>query len=252
MKKLCFALLLFGLMPAAFADDDILTVAVASNFQSVAQLISTKFTQQSGEPVRISAGATGMLYAQIVNGAPYDVFLAADAERPRLLEEAGLALQGSRFTYAVGALALWSADTKFKHSDCREVLMQRGFRKLAIANPATAPYGFAAKEVLLALQLYDSVSDRLVLGENVAQTMHFVVTRNATLGLVSAAQLAGELPFETACVWHVPLDLHTPLQQQGVVLARSKMPSVAAEFMSFLRSPDVAAILQSHGYTIPE
>ena len=234
----------------SFADDG-LSVAVASNFQSAAAEIAAGFTRTTKTPVRISAGSTGKLYAQIVNGAPYDVFLAADTARPKLLEDAGLAISGSRVTYAIGELVLWSADASLSDGDCLQALLEGRYRKLAIANPETAPYGLAARAFLESTGVLDAASDRLVLGESVSQTLHFVATGNATLGLVARSQIGAGLPVDTACSWPVPASSHVALDQQGVVLSRSGKPQAATEFMAFLRSTEAAAILERSGYAVP-
>jgi molybdate transport system substrate-binding protein len=240
------------LIPFQALAEDGLTIAVASNFQRTAAAIAAEFSQSTQIPVRISAGSTGRLYAQIVNGAPYDVFLAADSARPKRLEDEGLAATGSRLTYAVGSLLLWSADTTLDEGECLEALKSGSYRRLAIANPLTAPYGLAAQEFLQAANLYDAALSRLVYGENIAQALHFVASGNATLGLVSASQINLDIPVETRCAWEVPRHMHSEIVQQGVVLNASASPEAAMKFMAFLQGPRVAAILKGHGYKAPE
>ena len=240
------------LLPFQSLAEDGLTVAVASNFQRAATSIAAEFSQSTQIPVRISAGSTGKLYAQIVNGAPYDIFLAADSARPKRLEDDGIAVKGSRITYAVGSLLLWSADTTLDEGECLETLKSGSYRRLAIANPLTAPYGLAATEFLQAANLYDDASSRLVYGENVAQALHFVASGNATLGLLAASQIGPDIPVETRCAWAVPRHMHSEIVQQGVVLNASISPDAAMKFMTFLQGPRVAAILKGHGYKAPE
>lgn len=246
------ALLFALLVPLKSLAEDGLTVAVASNFQRTAAAIAAEFSKTTSIPVRISAGSTGKLYAQIVNGAPYDIFLAADSARPKRLEDEGIAAKGSRLTYAVGSLLLWSADTALDEGECLETLNSGSYRRLAIANPLTAPYGLAAQEFLHAAKLYDDASRRLVYGENIAQALHFVVSGNATLGLVAASQINSDIPVETRCAWAVPGHMHSEIVQQGVVLNASIRPDAAMKFMAFLQGPRVAAILKGHGYKAPE
>jgi len=236
---------------SSFANES-LTIAVASNFQVTAKEIAVKFTAVTKIPVRISSGSTGKLYAQIVNGAPYDVFLAADSARPKLLEESGSAVKGSRITYATGALVLWSADRALENKDCFAVLKSGSYRRLAIANPLTAPYGLAAKEFLQAIGVFDEIENRIAYGENISQTLQFVVTDNATLALIAMSQVKGGLPIAASCSWNVPSIMHSALDQQAVLLSGSSNTDAAREFMTFLQSPEVAMILESRGYTVPE
>jgi molybdate transport system substrate-binding protein len=235
----------------SFADES-LTIAVASNFQVTAKEIAAEFTAATQIPTRISAGSTGKLYAQIINGAPFDVFLSADAARPRLLEENGVAVKGSRVTYATGALVLWSADSALENKDCLAALELGSYRRLAIANPLTAPYGNAAKEFLEAAGIFDAVESRIVYGENISQTLQFVVTSNATLGLIALSQVKGGLPVDASCSWNVPSTMHTAIDQQAVLLANSDNADAARRFMTFLQTAHVTALLESRGYTVPE
>ncbi len=235
----------------SFADEN-LTIAVASNFQATVNEIAAEFMAVTKIPVRISSGSTGKLYAQIVNGAPYDVFLAADSARPKLLEEAGAAVKGSRITYATGALVLWSADSALKNKDCLAVLKSGSYRRLAIANPLTAPYGLAAKEFLQAAGLFDEAENRIAYGENISQALQFVVTGNATLGLIAMSQVKGRLPVTASCSWNVPSTMHSALDQQAVLLSGSDNADAARKFMNFLQTTQVAMILEHRGYTVPE
>ena len=155
---------LAGLLPGMLFAADVVTVAVASNFAKTAADVSAAFTRDTGVPVRISHGSTGKLYAQIINGAPFDIFLAADTERAALLEQSGLTVAGSRRTYATGSLVLWSNDERLRGKDCRQMLERGDYRHLALANPATAPYGSAAREFLAGAGLWDSASTRAVYG----------------------------------------------------------------------------------------
>ena len=217
-----------------------------------AKKIADEFTAETQIPVRISAGSTGKLYAQIIHGAPYDIFLAADSARPRLLEQTGVAVRGSRITYATGALVLWSADSALENKDCLAALKSGSYRYLAIANPLTAPYGHAAKEFLEAAGVFDEVESRIVYGENISQTLQFVVTGNATLGLIALSQVEGGLPVVASCSWNVPSTMHTAIDQQAVLLTSSGNADAARRFMSFLQSAQVATLLESRGYAVPE
>ena len=240
------------LLSSVALSDDILTVAVASNFQTTARDIATEFTATTGIPVRLSTGSTGKLYAQIINGAPYDVFLSADAARPQQLEVSRHATAGSRITYAIGSLVLWSADPALQERSCRDALEHGAYTHLAIANPKTAPYGAAAEEFLQGSGLMKAAAGRLVFGENISQTLNFVVTGNATLGVVAASQMANELPVSASCSWRVPSDQHTAILQQAVTIAGSSNIESANSFMGFLQSGEARALLESHGYRVPD
>jgi len=252
MSSLRALLLILVLLPCISQSDDSLTVAVASNFQTTARSIASQFTEATGIPVRLSTGSTGKLYAQIVNGAPFDVFLAADAVRPRRLDDAGQIVPGSRMTYVLGSLLLWSADPSLRAKDCRAALEAGAYSRLAVANPETAPYGLAAKQFLENAGLYDVAKSRLVFGENISQTLNFVATGNATLGLIAASQAATGIPVEATCSWPVPTNLHSELAQQAVVLLSSKNTDAAAQFMRYLRSAEARSLLERHGYRVPE
>jgi molybdate transport system substrate-binding protein len=246
------ALLILIIVPSHSRAEDGLIIAVASNFQRTATAIAAEFSEATQVPVRISSGSTGKLYAQIVNGAPFDIYLAADSARPKRLEDDGIAVQGSRITYAEGSLLLWSADSTLSDGDCLKTLQSGSYRRLAIANPSTAPYGRAAKEFLLAANVYDEASSRLVYGENISQALQFVASGNATLGLVAASQIAGGVPVETRCAWEVPDDMHSEITQQAVILNASNSLAAAQAFMAFLQEQRAAEILEAHGYRVPE
>lgn len=239
-------------MMAVDADAEPVTVAVASNFTRAIQDIVASFAAESGQVVQITSASTGKLYAQISNGAPFDVFLAADAERPRLLEAAGRGVEGSRFTYAIGQLVLWSRDPALAGTDCRGRLNDLGASRLAIANPDTAPYGVAAREMLIGLGLWGRVEAQLVRGENIAQALHFVSSGNASLGLIARAQANDARLPPATCSWPVPPKLHSPIRQQAVLLNRAAGNESAAAFLEFLRGPTARAIIARHGYLLPD
>jgi molybdate transport system substrate-binding protein len=248
--RFCSLCALFTLLTLAPAGAGQLTAAVASNFAVAAEAIADRFTAETGHDVRVSTASTGVLYAQIVNGAPFDVLLAADSERPRLLEEAGEGVAGTRFTYAIGRLVLWSRDKKLAGMDCRARLEDLGRDRLAIANPRTAPYGNAAREFLQAAGLWDRVSPRLVFGENIAQTLQFVATGNATLGLIAEAQAVDPRLPPATCSWPVPAEMHAPIAQQGILLKRAIDNPAATAFVEFLRSRTAQQIILRHGYSV--
>ncbi|MCM8527949.1 MAG: molybdate ABC transporter substrate-binding protein [Lentisphaeraceae bacterium] len=209
-------------------------IAVASNFAPTLERIAIAFTKESGIPVTIIPGSTGKLFAQIRQGAPYDIFLSADQERPFLLEQQKLA--GSRFTYAVGQLALWSKTLKF--SD--ESILITAFKHLAIANPRLAPYGKAARDTLISLQLWDNVNHKIVIGENVSQSYQFAHSQNAELAFVSLSQVkAAEGSF-----WLVPQELYEPVKQDGCIIKDTENTQA---FMAYLKTKAEKIIL-ADGY----
>ncbi len=249
VRRLWLALL-FPVSPAI--ADESLTVAVASNFHREAQYIAERFTRSTGVEVRLSSGATGALYARIVNGAPYDVFLAADEERPRLLVERGLVLDDERHTYAIGRLHLLAANEAIGEAACKDGILGSGFRKLAIANPETAPYGRAAREYLQNAGIWDEVEPRIVYGENVAQVRQFVETGNAQLGLGARPQVDEPGRMHDVCIRLPQRSLYSPIRQQVVILSRTEMPDAAKLFTGYLLDPGIETYIAESGYAAPE
>lgn len=239
-------------MPTPSAGAESITVAVASNFTATLHDLAVRFEAESGHSVRVSSASTGVLYAQIANGAPFDVLLAADAERPRLLEADGHGVAGSRFTYAIGHLVLWSRNPALAGADCRARLENLGQQRLAIANPDTAPYGAAARDSLMGLDLWEHVQAQLVVGRNIAQTLQFVASGNASLGFIAGNQMLDKRLPEATCSWPVPPELHNAIEQQAILLRRAADNSVAADFLSFLRNAAGRTIIERNGYTVPD
>jgi molybdate transport system substrate-binding protein len=238
-----------ALLAVQAAGADTLTVAVASNFRVTAEVISAQFTKQSGHEVRISSGSTGKLHVQLLHGAPYDVFLAADVQSPRIIEASELGVDGSRFTYAIGYLVLWSAVDR--RAECSTALNELGDAHLAIANPETAPYGRAAKEYLLNAGYWEQVSAQLVYGENVAQALHFAVTANARYALIAKAQAIDPKLPATGCAWTIPTDYYSPIEQQAVLLQRAQDNPAAIEYLHFLQSAESRDTIRQLGYGVP-
>jgi molybdate transport system substrate-binding protein len=250
----CSRITVLGLLTlfAITSNAEQLTIAVTSSFVRTAQELATIYEKSSGNAVRITSASTGKLYAQIEHGAPFDVLLAADEQRPRLLELSGSGVAGTRFTYAVGDLVLWSRDPTLANRDCVAHLHNLSERRLAIANPQTAPYGEAAMEYLQAAELWASVESHLVYGENIAQTLHFVVSGNASLGLIAGSQaMDARLP-EPSCHWPVPGSMHKPLEHQAILLRRASGNEAASGFLVFLRADEARQVISAHGYRVPE
>ncbi len=232
---------------AAGASAGQVLAAVASNFALPAQALAAEFERATSHTVSISAGATGKLYAQIVQGAPFDVLLAADAWRPERLEVEGHAVAGSRFTYAIGLLSLWSPRTDAFGDDPVAYLRAGGFRRLALANPDLAPYGSAAREVLEHLGLQGEFADRIVVAENLGQAHAMVDTGNADAGFLARAQVIGR----AGSHWSVPEAMHTPIAQQALLLKRAAENRAAAGFLSFLRTEAARRAIARSGYGLP-
>ena len=223
------------------------SVAVASNFASAHGVLARRFEEDTGSRVRSSQGATGQLYAQIRNGAPFEIFLSADAERPRLLEEEGLSVPGARFTYAEGRLVLYGPGLGSVPSGVAALGMP-GLTHVAIANPGTAPYGAAAEAVLDAIQADPSLRSKIVQGGNVAQALQFVRSGAAELGFVALTQVVNE---PRRSYWVVPTEYHSPLVQDAVLLRAGPDNPVAVAYWEFLKSDRAAEIIASLGYEPP-
>lgn len=241
-------LLVLSLAGAVAAEEAV--VAVAANFAEVAERLEKDFEAASGHTLTLVVGSTGKLYAQIANGAPFDVFLSADQETPARLEKEGLAVAGSRFTYATGRLTLWSPEPGRVASDGAATLRAGKFRQLAIANPELAPYGAAAKQTLEKLGLWERFKDRIVMGETIGQAHTFVASGSAELGFVALSSVLSLRNETRGSRWDVPANLYEPLQQDAVLLKRSAANPAARAFLDFLRSAKAKALIESYGYRI--
>lgn len=242
-----------ALLPGAgMVQADAVSVAVAANFSVPMKKISTEFEKTSGHKVALSFGSTGKFYAQVKAGAPFEVLLAADDETPGKMEQEGLAVKGSRFTYAIGELALWSAKEAVVDSS-GDILKRGSFEHLAVANPRLAPYGAAGVQALQALGVYDAIAPKLVQGENIAQTYQFIATGNALLGFVALSQVIGEDgKAKSGSAWIVPQKYYTPIRQDAVLLDKGRDKTAAVELLKFLKTPYAARIIQSYGYGLPK
>lgn len=230
---------------AAFAAE--VKVAVAANFAEPAKAIAARFKARTGHDASLSFGSSGQFYAQIANGAPFGVLLSADRARPEKAEAEGLAVTGSRFTYAVGRLVLYSRTPGLV--DGRGAVLRGGrFDKIAIADPRTAPYGVAAAETMRKLGVYGALAPRLVQGTSITQAYQFVDTGAAELGFVALSQVTRA---KGGSRWLVPAANHTPIEQQAVVLKAGANNAAARAFMSFLKGPEARAIIRSYGYEAP-
>ena len=239
---LCLLIGLLGVAGQCAADE--IRVAVATNFVGAMEALVERFQATSGHTVLVSSGSTGGHYAQIKNGAPFEAFFSADTERPRLLESEGVAVPGSRFLYAVGRVALWSKRPGYVDADGK-ILETGDFLHLSIANPELAPYGAAAREVLIERGLWDLLQPRLVTGQDIGQAYSFVQTGNAELGFVAWAQLKRPNDQVDGSYWLIPDALHQPIEQEAVLLR--DVPAARA-LLEFVKGPEGREIIRSYGY----
>ncbi|MCF6215883.1 MAG: molybdate ABC transporter substrate-binding protein [Emcibacter sp.] len=225
-----------------------INIAAASNFAGPIKMIIADFERKTGHRANLTLGASGRFYAQINHGAPFQVFLSADRLKPAALEASGMGL--SRFTYAIGRLALWSANDTLIQGNSK-ILEKGAFRKIALASPKLAPYGKAAIDVLCALGLKEILSPKFVRGENIAQTYQFVATGNADLGFVSLSQITEKGKLRAGSVWMIPQELHSPIQQDAILLKSAMNNQAAIAFMHYLKSGSARDIIRDFGYLLP-
>jgi molybdate transport system substrate-binding protein len=244
--QVCVAALWAAASPYVHAADAL--VAVATNFSEVARQLKADFEASGDHRITLAAGSTGKLYAQILNGAPYDVLLAADQERPRLLEASGPAVRGSRFVYATGRLALWSPTDGNLGEAGRTILTEGNFDRLAMANPELAPYGKAARETLRSLGVWQAVKDKIILGENIGQAHVMVATRNADLGFIALSQLRSTRIKPAGSHWDVPERLHSPILQDAILLHHGSGNAAARAFLQYLQDSPARETIESYGY----
>lgn len=247
LLHLCSTLLLC--LPFTASADEV-RVAVAANFTAPMQKIAETFARDTGHRAVLAFGATGKFYAQINNGAPFDVLLAADEQTPQRLEDEGQGVTGSRFTYAIGSLVLWSAREGYVDPQGR-VLTDGDFRHLALANPKTAPYGAAALQTLEKLGLRERLQPRFVQGENIAQTHQFVASGNAELGFIALSQVIEDGRIARGSAWGVPADQHQPIRQDALLLQRGEHNPAARALLDYLRSASAVALIRAYGYEVP-
>lgn len=241
------ALATFMTFSSAWAEE--VQVAVAANFTAPIQAIAKDFEKDTGHKLVAAYGATGQFYAQIKNGAPFEVFLAADDSTPAKLESEGDSVKGSRFTYAIGTLALWSAKPGYVDAQ-GEVLKKNAFKHLSIANPKAAPYGLAATQVLDKLKLTEATKGKIVEGQNITQAFQFVSTGNAELGFVALSQIYKDGKVSEGSAWIVPASLHEPIKQDALILNKGKDNPAAKALVEYLKGPKAAALIKSYGYEI--
>ena len=242
--------LFLTLLSVTVATADSLNVAVASNFTGTLHKLAERFKSKSGHEVLISSASTGKIYTQIKNGAPFDVFMSADETHADLLVEEGAGDASQAAIYAVGKLVFISNIAM--PGKCQDLLSDARLKRLAIANPQTAPYGMAAQQVMQHLGVWNKLQSKLVQGENIAQTVQFVTSASADAGFVAKSILVGDAAVKRACEWAVPDELYTPISQKMVLLNRSKDKPAVLAFWDFLRTAEAAGIIRASGYDVPK
>ena len=247
MKKALFFALTVTIAGISQADE--VQVAVAANFTAPMQQIAAQFEKDSGHKATLAFGATGKFYAQIINGAPFEILLSADDETPARLEKEGQGVAGSRFTYAVGTLVLWSANPTLVDAK-GEILKTGDFKHLALANPKTASYGTAAVEAMTKLGLLSTLQPRFVQGENISQTQQFIMSGNAELGFVALSQVFKDGKISGGSAWIVPANLYQQIQQDAVLLSKGKDKPAAIALLAYLKGDKARAIIKSYGYEL--
>ena len=237
---------LFALGSASAAE---VQVAVAANFTAPIQAIAKDFEKDTGHKLVAAYGATGQFYTQIKNGAPFEVFLSADDTTPAKLEKEGDAVPGSRFTYAIGTLVLWSPQDGYVDAQ-GDVLKNGQYKHLSIANPNAAPYGLAATQVLDKLGLTATVKPKLVEGQNITQALQFVSSGNAELGFVALSQVYKDGKVTSGSAWIVPAELHEPIKQDALILKKGEANPAAKALVDYLKGPKAAEVIKSYGYQL--
>lgn len=247
VKVILFGLIMaFSFHARLFAAE--VNVAVAANFTDATRVIVPLFEKATGHAVKASFGSTGKLFSQIENGAPFDVFLAADSQRPLKAEQEGLAVPGTRFVYAKGKLVLWSSQNGL-FENAEQYLKKGDFAHLALANPKTAPYGFAAQEVMEHLGVWSVLQSKLVRGDSIAQTFQFVVSGNAQAGFVAYSQVKAWKD-KTGSIWVVPMAYYKPIAQAAVLLKKGETNPAAVAFLDFLKSAAARKVIEGFGYGV--
>ena len=252
MTRVIIALCLFLITGVNGAVAEVITIAAASDLNFVFRELVAEYEKSTGDRVRLSLGSSGNFYAQIQNGAPFDLYFSADIAYPRKLEEAGLTVPGSLYPYAIGRIVLWAGkDSRLDLSKGLEILREPTIKKIAIANPKHAPYGRAAVAAMEHAQVYDRIKDKLVLGENISQAAQFIESGAADVGII-AMSLALAPPMQAAGqYWEIPADAHPPIEQGAVILNGVKNQERAKAFLSFVQGAEGQAMMKRYGFIVP-
>ena len=229
-----------------------ITIAAASDLNFAFREIATEYENTTGNHVRLTLGSSGNFFAQIQNGAPFDLYFSADIAYPRNLEEAGLTVPGSLYQYAVGRIVLWTGhESRIDVTKGFEALREPTIRKIAIANPKHAPYGRAAVAAMEHFKVYDQVKDRLILGENISQAAQFIESGACDVGIIALSLAVAPAMKSKGTYWEVPADAHLPLEQGAVILKSSKNQEAARQFLEFIKGPNGQEIMKRYGFIVP-
>ncbi|MCS6294045.1 MAG: molybdate ABC transporter substrate-binding protein [Nitrospira sp.] len=244
-----FALVLSGVNLAGAEE---ITIAAASDLNFAFKELIVEYEKTTGNHVKLSLGSSGNFYAQIQNGAPFDLYFSADIGYPRKLEEAGLTVSGSLYRYAVGRIVLWAGTaSRLDVSKGLDVLREPGIRKIAIANPKHAPYGRAAVAAMESFKVYESVKDKLILGENISQTAQFIESGACEIGVIALSLAVAPAMSGKGVYWEIPVEAYPPLEQGAVILKQSKNQEAARRFLEFLQGSQGQDIMRRYGFMLP-
>ncbi|MBI3808623.1 MAG: molybdate ABC transporter substrate-binding protein [Nitrospirae bacterium] len=248
---LVFLVVVFMPPTGSAAAEDI-TIAAASDLNFAFKELVPEYEKTTGNHVKLTLGSSGNFYAQIQNGAPFDLYFSADIGYPKKLEEAGLVVPGSLYPYAVGRIVLWTGnESHLDLSKGLEVLREPTIKKIAIANPKHAPYGRAAVTAMEYFKVYDQVKDKLILGENISQTAQFIESGACDIGIVALSLAIAPAMKAAGKYWEIPATAHSPLEQGAVILKQSKNPEAARQFLAFIKGPQGQEIMKRYGFTLP-
>ena len=252
MIRMIIALCLLLITGVNVAVAEEITIAAASDLNFAFREIATEYEHTTGNHVRLTLGSSGNFFAQIQNGAPFDIYFSADIAYPRKLEEAGLTVPGSLYQYAVGRIVLWAGkDSHLDLSKGLEVLREPAIKKIAIANPKHAPYGRAAVAAMEHFKVYDQVKDKLILGENISQAAQFIESGACDIGIIAMSLAMAPAMKSKGTYWEVPAEAHPPLEQGAVILKQSKSPEAARRFLEFIQGPNGQEIMKRYGFILP-
>ncbi len=252
MIRVIIALIVFAMSGVSLAVAEELTIAAASDLSFAFKEIVAEFEKTTGNHVKLTLGSSGNFYAQIQNGAPFDLYFSADIGYPRKLEEAGLTVPGSLYPYAVGRIVLWAGNgSHLDLSKGLEVLREPTIKKIAIANPKHAPYGRAAVAAMDYFKVYDQVKDKLILGENISQAAQFIESGACDAGIIALSLALAPAMKAAGQYWEIPAAAHSPLEQGAVILKQSKNPEAARQFFEFMKGPQGQEIMKRYGFTLP-
>ncbi len=252
MVRVIIALCMLLIPGVNGAVAEVITIAAASDLNFVFRELVAEYEKSTGDRVRLSLGSSGNFYAQIQNGAPFDLYFSADIAYPRKLEEVGLTVPGSLYPYAIGRIVLWAGkDSRLDLSKGLEILREPAIKKIAIANPKHAPYGRAAVAAMEHAQVYDRVKDKLVLGENISQAAQFIESGSADVGIIAMSLALAPLMQAAGHYWEIPADAHPPIEQGAVILKGAKNQERAKAFLSFVQGAEGQAMMKRYGFIIP-